>query len=320
MPAGTITYEESELQIPRGIAMFFEDSANATPPGMDFGEVPSTTVNIASETSDYYSSRSGIAELVRSDVVKTTREMTLECVNMSAKVYEMFLSGATANTSQASGSVNEDMTVVSDRYYQLGYSTSNPTGNRNVSSLSVEADAAAWVAATAYAVGDIVKPTTGTGLHYYRCTVAGTSHASTEPTWPTNGSTVSDGTVTWDDAGTLLMVDGTDYDYDATHGLLHTLSTIGTVDTPITIAYTKAAKTWERTTTGASVSKSGRLRILADNAVGTNRDWLMPSVTLIPEGDLPLIQEGTDYVKVAFRVSINKPANMEAIYVDGRPA
>lgn len=55
-----------------------------------------------------------------------------------------------------------------------------------------------WIAATAYSLGDIVEPTTPNGLKY-RCTTAGTSHASVEPTWPTVGigSTVADGTVVW---------------------------------------------------------------------------------------------------------------------------
>jgi len=54
-----------------------------------------------------------------------------------------------------------------------------------------------WVANTAYTVGDFVKATTYNN-HTYLCTVAGTSHASTEPTWSTtNGATQTDGTVTW---------------------------------------------------------------------------------------------------------------------------
>lgn len=59
----------------------------------------------------------------------------------------------------------------------------------------------AWQASTAYAVGDFVAPTTGNG-HYYRCTAAGTS-GSSEPTWPTDGTTVTDGGVTWEDYGDL---------------------------------------------------------------------------------------------------------------------
>jgi hypothetical protein len=54
-----------------------------------------------------------------------------------------------------------------------------------------------WEAATVYGVGQQVVPTTLNG-YVYEVTVAGTSHASTEPTWPTTiGNTVVDNTVTW---------------------------------------------------------------------------------------------------------------------------
>ena len=47
---------------------------------------------------------------------------------------------------------------------------------------------------TAYTVGDVIKPTTYAS-HSYKCTTAGTSHASVEPTWTTtNGGTTTDGT------------------------------------------------------------------------------------------------------------------------------
>lgn len=54
-----------------------------------------------------------------------------------------------------------------------------------------------WVAATTYTLGDVVKPTSYAS-HAYKCTTAGTSHASTQPTWgTTNGGTTADNTVTW---------------------------------------------------------------------------------------------------------------------------
>ena len=57
---------------------------------------------------------------------------------------------------------------------------------------------AAWAVNTAYSLDDIRVPTTANG-YQYRCSVAGTSHAATEPTWPTDlGVTVTDGTVTWE--------------------------------------------------------------------------------------------------------------------------
>ncbi|MBU4566986.1 MAG: hypothetical protein KKE29_19895 [Proteobacteria bacterium] len=54
-----------------------------------------------------------------------------------------------------------------------------------------------WAAATAYTAGNLVKPTAENG-YFYECTTGGTSHATTEPTWPTvPGQTVTDGTAVW---------------------------------------------------------------------------------------------------------------------------
>jgi hypothetical protein len=60
-----------------------------------------------------------------------------------------------------------------------------------------------WVASTAYALGDIVWPTTANG-RIYRCTTAGTSGTS-EPTFPTTpAATVVDGTVTWTESSPVV--------------------------------------------------------------------------------------------------------------------
>lgn len=51
---------------------------------------------------------------------------------------------------------------------------------------------------TAYAVGQYVIPATGPNGFIYACTVAGTTHLTNEPVFPTTlTQTVSDGTVTW---------------------------------------------------------------------------------------------------------------------------
>lgn len=52
-----------------------------------------------------------------------------------------------------------------------------------------------WAVATAYALGDHVDLSGGEVLVV---TVAGTSHATVEPTAPAYGATVVDGTVTWE--------------------------------------------------------------------------------------------------------------------------
>lgn len=55
-----------------------------------------------------------------------------------------------------------------------------------------------WAASTAYSLGTVVVPTSGSENGFrYECTTAGTS-GGTQPTWPTvEGQTVTDNTVTW---------------------------------------------------------------------------------------------------------------------------
>ncbi|MBU1349393.1 hypothetical protein KJ781_04975 [Patescibacteria group bacterium] len=54
----------------------------------------------------------------------------------------------------------------------------------------------AWVASTAYVLGNFVVPSTHNG-YIYECTTAGSS-GTTEPVWPTVvGNTIADNTVVW---------------------------------------------------------------------------------------------------------------------------
>lgn len=59
----------------------------------------------------------------------------------------------------------------------------------------------AWQTVHAYAIGDTRRPSSANG-HFYRAVVAGTS-AVGEPTFPTNGGSVIDGTVVWEDEGAI---------------------------------------------------------------------------------------------------------------------
>jgi hypothetical protein len=55
-----------------------------------------------------------------------------------------------------------------------------------------------WTAATNYSIGDCVEPITPNGYRYRVTTDGGSSHATTEPTWPTTiGATVVDQDLVW---------------------------------------------------------------------------------------------------------------------------
>lgn len=65
---------------------------------------------------------------------------------------------------------------------------------------------AEWVVAHSYTLGTIIEPVTPNG-YKYKVTTAGTSHASTQPTWPTTiGSTVADNTVVWTCVGPVHAI------------------------------------------------------------------------------------------------------------------
>lgn len=137
---------------------------------------------------------------------------------------------------------------------------------------------------------------------------------------PTGARKLSAVTVKSKDGITTFAAE-TDYTVDADLGLLQ-IADGGEIDaaTEVLVGYTAAETSWERIKSGNGADLKGALQLIADNAHGTNRDWWFPSVALSPTGELPLIQDGTDYSQFGFDVEVVKPDNGEAVYVDGRAA
>jgi len=136
---------------------------------------------------------------------------------------------------------DEALTVLTlDHYQRLG-ARSITDGSVTVSR-DAGADAIAWADEAAYTSGAYCIPSVA-NLHFYKCTVSGTSGAL-EPTWPTNGGTVTDGTVTWQDMGLILAVEDTDFEVITRNGLFRALST-GSIEAgeALTIGYTYTSYT-----------------------------------------------------------------------------
>lgn len=94
-----------------------------------------------------------------------------------------------------------------------GYTAGGATlGSKTITYTAADSWATARANSTAYAVGDIVRPSVG-NAHLYRCIVAGTSHSSA-PTFPTvSGQTVAEGsgTVVWAEIGSgIVVIDAAD--------------------------------------------------------------------------------------------------------------
>jgi len=117
----------------------------------------------------------------------------------------------------------EEVTVQNlDRYFRLA--------KRNIEATSVVVTRSAGSAATAWsseavvAEGDYYVPPSGSeNDHFYKVTTGGTV-GTTEPTWPTDGSTVEDGTAVFQDMG-LIEAAATDFEVIARTGMIRALST-----------------------------------------------------------------------------------------------
>jgi hypothetical protein len=257
-----IVYDESEYSIPRGIVFFDQFDTNGNTQGEDdLGNVPGFTINIASENADHYSARSGIREKDQSTLVQIDRTAKMIVDNMSVENVGRWLSADLVEQSQtADPVVDELISVIPGKFYQLGRTSSNPAGNRNVTSVVVT-----------------------------------------------------------DNAGTTTYVLGTDYNVDLVSGRLQILESGAIVAGNIKVDYSKPVKTWNQVKTGTSVELAGALRVISDNASGSNRDFYMPSVKMKPSGDFPVITSDTQYVTMEFDVEILTPENGSAIYLDDQP-
>ncbi len=262
MPIQHIT---NEYVIPRGRVYFDPYDANDDLTGeIPFGNCPGITVAISEEKADHYSSEAGLSEKDASKTVRVDRTGTLACDNFNSPNVSLFLSADLETKTQSATPVTGEIrAVLPGRQYQLGATSANPLGVRNVTGITVKSE---------------------------------------------------DGTTT-------TYVAGTDYNIDAETGRVQIIEGGGIAAGNVAFGYTPVAGTFESMKTGASVTRTGALRVVSNNATGKDRDFYLPKVTLAADGDLTLIAAGdsTEYVSMSFALEVLKAPNAEAIYCDGRP-
>lgn len=137
-----VTYKKNDYLIARGRVFFdpFDASENRTGE-IYLGNCPSVTINIETEEAEHYSSEAGMREKDGSWVVEVKRTGSLTCDNFSPANAALWLSGTHEVKSQTATPVEaEEITVVPGRLYQLGQTSLNPLGVRNVSAVAVKSD------------------------------------------------------------------------------------------------------------------------------------------------------------------------------------
>ncbi len=119
--------------------------------------------------------------------------------------------------------------------------------------------------------------------------------------------------------GTNTHIAGTDYNIDPETGRVQIIKSGAIVAGEVQFGYTPTAGSYTRLKTGGKTSFLAAIRIVADNAAGSDKDVYIPRANVTPSGDLPVVTNETAFVSVNFDIDILKPANAEAIYVGGRP-
>jgi len=114
------------------------DSNGATVGERFLGNCPGFTLSVESEQFEHFSSTSGIRSKDLTVTQSVDFSAQIQCDDVSAANLALFLGGAVGSKAQVATPVeNEAHTVKQGLEYQLGTSTSNPTGVRDVSSVVV---------------------------------------------------------------------------------------------------------------------------------------------------------------------------------------
>lgn len=334
--ADTLTKTEN-IVFGRGVLYFAPFDDNDVPMGeRDLGETPGFSITAESERFKKYSSRSGISTLILDQLIRVDLSGKIAVDDMSAENQALFIAGNVQTKTQSASPVTNERIyyAISDRYYQLGASDSNPSGVRGVSSVTIGlyelVNAVARTNSQAYALGDIFK----SGSNVFLVTTAGTT-AGSAPSYTTTavGDSTVDGTATVKFLGTT-----SNYTVDTHYALDTVQARIGIVpDANLGLAcdlyfavtgdylslnagYTPDANSRLQIVTTGAANTRGQLRFKAANAVGKNRDLFIASCSLQPSGESQFITAGETQA-FELEVGVNSKADtIPQIIIDGRPA
>jgi hypothetical protein len=287
-----------------------------------FGNTPSFGISVASTALDHFDADNGIKVKDDSVTLELNRTGTFVTDNIEPNNVSLFLLGVAGTQVQAaaSGQTYAIPGALQDRYYQVGASSSNPSGVRDITTVVVTAPDGAPAAranTTAYLVGAFYVPAIA-NAHYYKCTIAGTS-AGAPPTFKTDGTTFADGTATFIDMGLIIKALTTDYTVDTDMGRIYIVTGGGiSAGEPLSVSYSTLAKSRSQIITASTSTIDGALRFIATNPKGIQTDYYMPKVRLSPNGEFQL--KGDAWQQLSFNLEILKLSDtVEAVYADGRP-
>lgn len=138
-------------------------------------------------------------------------------------------------------------------------------------------------------------------------------------TLPTGVREVSNVSVRKGAGFTTVVTAPGNYEVDEELGRIYIVP--GSTDIPdgtdIEVTFDQAAGTRSQVVS-SSQSIYGKLKWVADNPKGANRDMVMPLVKLSPNGDYNLV--GDEWQQMSFSYEVLQRGSLAGVYIDGRPA
>lgn len=135
-----VVHKKDEYAIPRGRTYFDPYDANEELTGeIPLGNCPGVNLTIDTEKAEHYSSQTAQGEKDKSLTVRINRTGALNCDNVNASNYALWLAGTHQVVSQTAVAVTGELRRVEPgRFYQLGATAANPLGVRNVTAVTVK--------------------------------------------------------------------------------------------------------------------------------------------------------------------------------------
>lgn len=334
-----------QFSIPGGRAFFGRFDSNGNKTGLrELAALQGFTLNGAPNVISAYGNATG--RKTKLDSVTTGVDYTAKTklLDIDLDTLAMVFLGDKQVASQVSGSEtdHEIGPVAGGLRYQLGVTVAIPTGDRQVTVSAVDAkdgaNAVAWAASTAYAVGAVVIPSVANS-HWYMAEASTGSSGATEPTWPVDGSTVVDSGVTWRDMGVITYALTTDYTVDDARGQLVavaggaidlaaqraaaiTLASGDAATVSLLVDYSKAAVTRNQVIPSGS-DVQGELLVNGEDIKGNAKDYYFTKISITLDGDLSLINEpeseAYQEIPISIEVLVDDPT-APPFYVEDAPA
>lgn len=118
------------------------------------GNTSAFGINVQSQMLDHYDADHGVRTLDQTALVQVTRNGTMTTDQIDPNTVADFFMGSvsTITTTSATAQVESFASIVQDRWYQLGTTTTNPSGLRKVANASLKVGAVSLVAGTDYEI------------------------------------------------------------------------------------------------------------------------------------------------------------------------